>query len=86
MLDLFEDDSGTIWAGTAHGLLRLLENGGDVQFEYLSLGEKVEEQLDITAISQASPGVLWVATETGLFRRYADGRAELWRRPCSGES
>ena len=76
VLDLFEDDFGTIWAGTGNGLLRLRDNGGDVQFEYVSLGEKAEEHLDITAIRQASPGVLWVATETGLFRRYADGRAE----------
>jgi len=76
ILDLYEDSSGTIWAGTGNGLLRLRETDADVQFEYVSLGEQPNEELNITAIVEDSPGVLWVGTETGLFRRYADGKAE----------
>ena len=76
VLDLFEDSAGTIWAGTGSGLFRLRENAGDVQFEYVNIGEKPEEELDIAAIIEVSPGVLLIATETGLFRRYPDGKAE----------
>jgi ligand-binding sensor domain-containing protein/signal transduction histidine kinase len=76
ILDLYEDSSGTIWAGTGNGLLRVRETAEDVQFEFVSLGEKPGEELDITTIVEGSPGVLWVGTETGLFRLYSDGKAE----------
>ena len=76
ILDLYEDSSGTIWAGTGSGLFRLHETDTGVQFEYVSLGENPDEGLDITTVVEDSPGVLWVGTETGLFRRYADGKAE----------
>ncbi|HET9525599.1 MAG TPA: two-component regulator propeller domain-containing protein, partial [Pyrinomonadaceae bacterium] len=76
VLDLFEDSAGTIWAGTGSGLFRLRESEGDVQLEYVNIGEKPEEELDIAAIIEESPGVLLIATETGLFRRHPDGKAE----------
>lgn len=76
ILDLYEDSSGTIWAGTGNGLFRLHETDTDVQFEYVNLGEKPNEELEITTVVEDSPGVLWVGTETGLFRRHADGKAE----------
>ena len=76
ILDLYEDSSGTIWAGTGNGLLRLHETDTGVQFEYVNLGEKSNEELEITTIVEDTAGVLWVGTETGLFRRYADGKAE----------
>ena len=76
VLDLFEDSAGTIWAGTGSGLFRLRDKAGDVQFEYVNIGEQPEEELDIAVILEDSPGVLWIATETGLFRRYPDGKAE----------
>ena len=50
ILDLYEDSSGTIWAGTGNGLLRLHETDTGVQFEYVNLGEKSNEELEITTI------------------------------------
>ncbi|HEX3248691.1 MAG TPA: two-component regulator propeller domain-containing protein [Pyrinomonadaceae bacterium] len=73
---LYEDESGTIWAGTGNGLFRLRETASEVQFEYTNLGEKTEEQLIISTIVEDQAGVLWVGTESGLYRHYSDGRAE----------
>jgi ligand-binding sensor domain-containing protein/two-component sensor histidine kinase len=76
--DLYEDSSGTIWAGTGNGLFALREAAGDWQLEYVSLGEKTGERLDITSMVEDSPGVLWVGTEQGLFRRFRDGNTERY--------
>ena len=75
--DLYEDRSGGIWVGTGNGLYSLHHvDGGDWQFEYVSLGEKNDEQLDIARVVEDSAGALWVGTEQGLFRRFPDGRVE----------
>lgn len=74
--DLYEDSSATIWVGSGNGFHKLRQSGNDWQIEYVSLGEPDGEQLDITSVVEASPGVLWVGTEQGLFRRFADGKAE----------
>jgi ligand-binding sensor domain-containing protein/signal transduction histidine kinase len=74
--DLYQDDAGRIWAGTSNGLYTLHEAGGDWQFEYVSLGEKPDERLDITTIIEGAAGVLWVGAEQGLFRRFTDGKVE----------
>ena len=74
--DLYEDSSGTIWFGTGNGLHVLRQTGNDWQMEYVSLGEKPYEGLDVTTIIEASPGVLWIGTEQGLFRRFSDGKVE----------
>ena len=75
--DLFEDRSGTMWAGTGNGLFRLHQvDGGDWQFEYVSLGEKSDESLDVTSMIEDSAGAFWIGTEQGLFRRFPDGPAE----------
>lgn len=74
--DLYEDSSATIWVGTGNGLHKLVQNGGDWRIEYVSLGENPVEQLDISATVEAAPGVLWIGTEQGLFRRFADGKVE----------
>ena len=74
--DLYEDSSGTIWAATGNGLHMLRQTGNDWQMEYVSLGEKPDESLDLTTIVEASPGVLWIGTEQGLFRRFSDDKVE----------
>ncbi|HEU4833200.1 MAG TPA: two-component regulator propeller domain-containing protein, partial [Pyrinomonadaceae bacterium] len=74
--DLYEDSTATIWVGTGNGLHKLVQSGSDWHLEYVSLGENNGEQLDITTTVEASPGVLWIGAEQGLFRRFADGRAE----------
>jgi ligand-binding sensor domain-containing protein len=68
--DLYEDSSGTIWVGTGNGLFALREAGGDWQLEYVSLGEKTGERLDITSMVEDSPGVLWVGAEQGLPKKH----------------
>ena len=73
--DLYEDSAGTIWAGTGNGLHVLRQTGNDWQLEHVSLGEQPDE-LDITSIDEAAPGVLWIGSEQGLFRRFSDGRVE----------
>jgi ligand-binding sensor domain-containing protein len=74
--DLYEDSSATIYVGTGNGLHKLRQNGNDWQIEYVSLGENPAEQLDIATVVEASPGVLWIGAEQGLFRRFSDGRVE----------
>ncbi len=74
--DLYEDSTGTIWISTGNGLHVLRQAGNDWQLEYVSLGEKPDEGLDLTTIIEASPGVLWIGAEQGLFRRFSDGRVE----------
>ncbi|HJY29325.1 MAG TPA: two-component regulator propeller domain-containing protein [Pyrinomonadaceae bacterium] len=74
--DLYEDSSGTIWFGTGNGLHVLRQTGNDWQMEYVSLGEKPDEGLDLTSIIEASPGVLLIGAEQGLFRRFSDGKVE----------
>ena len=73
---LYEDSSSTIWVGTGNGFHKLRQTGNDWQIDYVNLGEKSDEQLDVTAIVEDSPGVLWVGTEQGLFRHFSDGHAE----------
>ena len=74
--DLYEDNSANIWVGTGNGFHKLRHNGSDWQIEYVSLGENSDEQLDVTSVVEESPGVLWIGTEQGLFRRFSDGRVE----------
>ena len=74
--DLYQDSAGTIWVGTDNGLHTLRQAGSDWQIDYVSLGEKPDEKLDVTTLIEDAPGVLWVGTEQGLFRRSSDGRVE----------
>jgi ligand-binding sensor domain-containing protein/signal transduction histidine kinase len=73
---LYEDTDGTIWGATTNGLHRLREVSGNWQLEYVSVGEKIDDRLDVNAIIEDSPGVLWVGTGFGLYRRFKDGAAE----------
>jgi ligand-binding sensor domain-containing protein len=74
--DLYEDSSATVWVGTGNGLHKLRQSGADWQLEYVGLGEKTDEQLDVTKVVEDSPGILWIGTVQGLFRRFSDGKAE----------
>ena len=73
---LYQDSSGTIWLGTDNGLHTLRQSGGDWRVDYVSLGEKEGQQFNITRVIEGAPGVLWIAAEQGLFRRFQDGRVE----------
>ena len=39
LLTLFEDKNNQVWVGTSDGLYKLIEAGGQVQFEFVPLGE-----------------------------------------------
>ncbi|HEX6649726.1 MAG TPA: two-component regulator propeller domain-containing protein [Pyrinomonadaceae bacterium] len=73
--DLYEDTAGTIWAATGNGLHTLRQTGDDWQMEYVNLTE-TDQRLTLNAIVESPPGVLWIATEQGLFRRFRDGKVE----------
>ena len=71
---LFEDENGTIWAGTSAGLYRLNREN---QLEAANLGASRAEaaQISVTAIIKDRGGAMWVGTEgSGLFRVRADGK------------
>lgn len=73
---LYEDNAGTVWAGTGNGLHRLRKTSSDWQIEYVSLSEKPEEHLIITSIVEGPSGVLWIGAEQGLFRYAPDGKVD----------
>ena len=74
--NLFQDGSGTIWLGTDNGLYSLHPDGGDWQLDYVNVGDKEDQRIDITRVIEGEPGVLWIGAEQGLFRRFRDGKVE----------
>ena len=73
---LYEDSDGTVWATTTNGLHRLRETSGNWQLEYVSLGEKADERIEINAVVEDTPGAIWIGTGTGLYRRFRDGAVQ----------
>ena len=78
ILDLYEDSSGTIWAGTGNGLFRLHETDAGVQFEYVNLGEKSNEELEIITIVEDSPGVLRSSVVTQMAKPSDSRQRSRW--------
>ncbi len=82
---LYEDRNNQVWVGTSDGLYKLIETGGQIKFEIVSLGEPLESSggaiaapspntLSIYAILQDHHGTLWVGSYGGgLFRLSPDG-------------
>lgn len=77
---LYQDSAGTIWLGTDNGLHALRQTGGDWQLEYISLGEKQNQRFIVTKTVEGAPGVLWIGSEQGLFRRSRDGNVERFTK------
>jgi signal transduction histidine kinase/ligand-binding sensor domain-containing protein len=76
---LYEDHAGTIWVGTAGGLYRLEESGGQVNFHFVDLDMPTETAGDriVESILEDRRGALWVgARRSGLYRRLPDGGVE----------
>lgn len=73
---LFEDSSGTIWAGTDGGLFSLNEQQGEVAFHSVELGVPSHPDLTVQvwAFVENSDGSLWIGTKFGLVHRLLDGR------------
>ena len=71
--DLYEDSDGNVWATTTNGLHRLREASGNWQLEYVSLGEKPEERIEVGAVVEDPGGTIWIGTGNGLYHRLRDG-------------
>lgn len=73
---LFEDKSGTVWAGTRGGLYRVRETE-KVEFENVPLGKSQAEIFFITTIMQDRRDALWIGTfGSGLLRLLPSGQVE----------
>jgi ligand-binding sensor domain-containing protein/signal transduction histidine kinase len=70
---VYEDQAGTIWAGTDAGLFRLDEANGTGRFRRVPFGFKAGESTAVHAFVEDSDRQLWIGTQFGLFRRSADG-------------
>jgi ligand-binding sensor domain-containing protein/two-component sensor histidine kinase len=80
ILTLYEDNNRQVWVGTADGLYKLIETGGQVAFEFVPLGEPLggveadAQTLFINTILEDRFGTLWIGTlGSGLFRRDSNG-------------
>jgi signal transduction histidine kinase/ligand-binding sensor domain-containing protein len=78
--DLYEDSAGRIWCATEGGLYQLEQASGQWQFRYVDLAIKVRDQYDdaviIYTMVEDDGGALWVGSNSGLYIRWPDGRAE----------
>jgi signal transduction histidine kinase/ligand-binding sensor domain-containing protein len=81
ILTLYEDSDRQVWVGTADGLYKLIETGGQVSFELVPLGEPLggvdadSNTLFINTILKDRYGTLWIGTwGSGLFRLSRDGK------------
>ena len=70
IVSLCEDSSGTIWAGTSSGLMRIHRDSSGVHTRLLRIpgSDGVERELNVTSITQDHAGNLWVATINGLWK------------------
>ncbi len=76
---LFEDESGTIWAGTSDGLYKLNEKG-ELAAVDLGKAEPKAETLSISAIIKDRRGAMWIGTNSGLYRITPGGEVERFTR------
>ncbi len=66
--ELIEDSSGTIWLGTGHDGLGVVDADSGPAHIATGLPPGADHLADrpITAIAEAEPGVLWIATDQGI--------------------
>lgn len=75
---LYEDNRGQIWCGTRRGLYHVEVVNRQVTFHYVDLGIQSSDidYYQIRSIVEEASGVLWIATEHELYRRFLDGKIE----------
>ncbi len=70
---LFQDQAGTIWAGTFVGLFRLEKRDENLSFQRVALPLN-NAPVSVRGFSESRNGDLWMWSMNGVFRRHADGR------------
>ncbi len=75
---LYEDSEASIWCGTLRGLYRIELVNNRATFQNVELGTPSNklEYHRIRGLVEAQRGVLLIATEKELYRRFSDGRIE----------
>ena len=72
---LYEDRSGTVWAGTNDGLYRLNEK---FELENVPLPTTSSESIGIGTLLEDKKGSLWIGSWDRLFRRLPSGEIEVY--------
>lgn len=72
---LLEDRDGAIWVGTLDGLYRLTQSRGHFSLNAVNIGLPLEyrEQRFISDLVLDEWDSLWIASPSGLYRRWPDG-------------
>ena len=74
---LFEDEGGTVWAGTSDGLYKLNEKR---ELAEVDLGKPEVELMWISSIIQDRRGAMWIGTGAGLRRIMPNGEVESFTK------
>lgn len=76
---LFEDSRENLWL-CAGDLYRVVENGGQTQFQKtaLNLPETADRNLVVIEIRESGDGSLWLKTSLGIIRRLPDERTVFY--------
>jgi ligand-binding sensor domain-containing protein/two-component sensor histidine kinase len=72
---VFQDSSGTIWAGSLRGLFRMTTAPAPGALENVEIGlpKEMDDRRNVNVIFEDSFQTLWIGTPSGLFRRPANG-------------
>ncbi|PSL33796.1 hybrid sensor histidine kinase/response regulator transcription factor [Dyadobacter jiangsuensis] len=79
---LIEDSKKQIWAGTRHGLTRIVTGNGSVQLSRHLQHEFKGGALNIKCMAEGKDGTLWLGTADGLIRMPVNGgKPKLYQIP-----
>jgi len=83
VLELHEDPTGRVWAGTETGALLLDLPAGATTFREVDLPPETEGAT-VMSFADDPDGSLWIGTSVGLLRRSSEGRLLRYRIPALG--